>query len=361
MNKSKIVMFGKYETSFPGGIEKVCKQLIEAFKRRGTTYEFVYISKANENWKRAHLGFKTTFVIMGQSISISYILYFLRTIIKNKQFIFHLHFPNINLMLTLPFLIFLNRKVVVHWHSDVILKKHFSTKLLNSAIVFFLSRTKIVCTSPEYTRQSHLMKSNVSSIPLEYSLTKKIKKTIHKLDPFSKIKFVTIGRLVEYKGHINLIERLSHLDIKWSLKIIGNGPLYKRLNNEIIDLGFEDNVKIITTASDKDKEMHLKNSNIFIFNSQTRAEAFGIALLEALEIQIPIIYNPVDYSGINYIMGFGEYGYAITQEANIECILNKMFENNEELNCKVGLGYKSLLRFDKKIIQKNWAELYETL
>ncbi len=129
-----------------------------------------------------------------------------------------------------------------------------------------------------------------------------------KSDPF---KILSVGRLVYHKGHDILIRAVAQLpsELKWSLTIIGRGPLEKKLNSLSANLGVQDKVNIYADADDTALESEYKEASLFVLPSREDrkgTEGFGIVLLEAMNHGIPIIAS--NSGGIPDVLDNGRCG-----------------------------------------------------
>ena len=72
---------------------------------------------------------------------------------------------------------------------------------------------------------------------------------------FGKIKIISVGRLVEKKGYFKLLHILCLLKkrnrVTFKMKIVGDGPLYNQLNEEIKRLSLSSNVEMLGARSEK--------------------------------------------------------------------------------------------------------------
>ena len=102
----------------------------------------------------------------------------------------------------------------------------------------------------------------------------------------SKIKYVTVGRLSEEKGHLRVLEAFSKSKIKnFEYTIVGSGPLEKTLKIEVSNLNLGENVVFISHTNQIFEE--LQKHDVFIQGSYV--EGFPNGLLEAMSIGIPAI------------------------------------------------------------------------
>ena len=100
------------------------------------------------------------------------------------------------------------------------------------------------------------------------------------------IKFITIGRLGEEKGHKRILIGLSKVkNYSYSYNIIGSGPLELKIKNLAIELGIIDKIKFIAHTS---KVLdYLSESDFFIQGSHV--EGFPNAVLESCSVGTPVL------------------------------------------------------------------------
>lgn len=100
---------------------------------------------------------------------------------------------------------------------------------------------------------------------------------------------VTVGRLVNRKGHEDLLEIFAEVNRPgWKLVFAGDGPLRKKLEQKASELGIADDT--VFAGFQPDVDFVLQESKIFAFCSYS--EGFPNALLEAMATPLPCIsYN----------------------------------------------------------------------
>lgn len=106
----------------------------------------------------------------------------------------------------------------------------------------------------------------------------------------SKLNFVSVGRIHQVKGYDRLIDAFSKLkkenllnDV--ILRLYGNGPAYDDIKRQIDSLGLTDHILLMGQVSNPFK--YLKNNDLFILPS--RHEAFGLVIVEALTLHVPVL------------------------------------------------------------------------
>lgn len=123
---------------------------------------------------------------------------------------------------------------------------------------------------------------------------------------------VVVARLSAEKGIDDFIEiafKIAKCMPKTTFLIVGDGPEREHLINKINSIKTESNVPadIRLLGFRRDVDMILSISDIYLFTS--RHEAFGISLVEALALGIPIV--GFDIPGANEVVRNGRNGFLI--------------------------------------------------
>jgi glycosyltransferase involved in cell wall biosynthesis len=143
------------------------------------------------------------------------------------------------------------------------------------------------------------------------------------------VELLFLGRLVPYKGADILIEALSHLPEnvrqKTRLKIVGNGPEKKNLEELAQTLQVGSLVDFVGWVKNEETVSYYKNADIFCFPSLR--EFGGAVVLEAMASGLPCIV--VDHGGISeYVTN--ETGIKIIPESK-EYVIAKLTDAIEKL------------------------------
>lgn len=112
----------------------------------------------------------------------------------------------------------------------------------------------------------------------------------------NNIRLLSVGRLIELKGHeyaIKAVECLLSKGYNVEYYIVGNGELYEDLNNLIKQLGLDKEIKILGYKSQSEVCNLLKETDVFLMPSTKdktgRAEAQGQVTAEAQAMGVPVV------------------------------------------------------------------------
>ncbi len=166
---------------------------------------------------------------------------------------------------------------------------------------------------------------------------------------------VSVGRLQIHKGFEQLIRCFAasrfNSDIK--LYILGSGNMKETLQNLILDLNMEEDIKLL--GFKEYPEFYVSKSEGLILNSTF--ESFGNVLVEALSLGVPVISNDCDF-GPREIIEHGTNGllYDQQKDENLIKILEE-FVNSDYLRSKLKKKTSHKMdRFDSNKITEEWIE-----
>ena len=126
------------------------------------------------------------------------------------------------------------------------------------------------------------------------------------IKPDKTIKLGMVARLEKHKDHVTLIRSVAEMNkngLKVNLSIIGDGSKRKELEKLAIELGLESMIKFL--GASRDIPAILSKLDIFVFSAK-EDEGFGIALVEAMVVGIPILASNV--GSCIEILDNGNYG-----------------------------------------------------
>ncbi|MCX6014398.1 MAG: glycosyltransferase [Chloroflexales bacterium] len=184
--------------------------------------------------------------------------------------------------------------MVVTYQSDVIRQKyllHLYAPLLRHT----LRRAKrIIVTSPQYRDSSpwlqpFIAKCQVIPLGMPPAPAPDPARVAHWQAEFPQSCLLWVGRLRYYKGLHVLIAALAQLAPTITLALVGDGPEAANLRALATTLGVSARVRWLGSLPDVDVRALQAVAKLFVFPSHLRSEAFGLALLAALQAGLPAI------------------------------------------------------------------------
>ena len=217
--------------------------------------------------------------------------------------VFHAHLPKAELLCALSLK---NSSFIVSRHNA----ENFypaGPKLLSKLLSRFVLRRAFALISisqavSAFLRATSELGAQVRNEIIPYGIE------ISQIKPFEKgvlnsnyIKLGTVSRLVHQKNIPLLLNAMQKLtadrSYKWSLQIIGVGPLLEELQSLSSKLGIQDSV--VWLGQTTKIEDFYKTLDVFVLTSDY--EGFGLVLLEAMNAGVPVIAR--DISAIPEVLG----------------------------------------------------------
>ena len=347
----KILYISKFFPPEHGGIETLSKNICDFFFDKKIDIEVISFSKKKTYISKKNIYkvfyFKPFLSLFSAPISLGIIMYLFKNFRKYDYI--HIHTPNPLIELSLVFLPIKN--LIVSWGSDIINQKILKFFFKPIQYILLKKSKKIICLSKNYLNYSQDLKSFKHKIIIIPPLIKKNLKKFNQFKSVKKINIVTVGRLVNYKGHNVAISAMKHLPSKFILTIIGDGVNKKKLLNQISDLYLKKRVRVLDKVNDKIKIKILKKSSVFLMCSTSRAESFGIAILEAISYGLPLIISNIKGSGMNDMIINNYNGYKFKNLSSFDCSTKilALAKNSKKLNL---FGRNSLRIFNEKFSNK---------
>ncbi|MDQ5885677.1 MAG: hypothetical protein QG628_74 [Patescibacteria group bacterium] len=173
---------------------------------------------------------------------------------------------------------------------------------------------------------------------------------------------VFLGRLVERKGCIELLQAVSHLVRAGKfngrrLVICGAGPLQSKVDDYIHRHGLMSVVECVGRISEQDKPGYLASADLAIFPSKG-GESFGIVLVEAIAAGAGVTVGG-DNPGYRYVLN--ERTEALVDPNNTLDFANKLDELLENKTVSKTLGAmqrKDIEQFDVGRVGNQLLEVY---
>jgi len=369
----KILHIPNYYPPHIGGIEDVCHSIVAGLPEY--RHAVICFNDCRETSDELYEGVRVVRCgvikkLFSQSLSLSFPQELIKLFREFQPDIVHFHTPNplasLYLLQNLP----PNVRLIVHWHSDIV-EQGFLYRFYKPIEKRLLKRAEtIIATSPAYIDGSKpLSEWQDKVIPIQNTINiAKLTPTeadtykiadIRKQYEGRKILF-TFGRHVPYKGLHSLLDAATLISPEAVIIIAGKGPLTDSLKADCKT----DNVVFPGRLNETDLRCYLYASDIFIFPSITRNEAFGIALAEAMYCGLPSVTYTIPASGVNWVCPDGETGLEI-ENRNPEALASavNLLLADEALRKKMGENAANRARqfFLIEAIKPKLQEIYDTI
>ena len=324
MKKNKLIIF---MTIINGGVEKnffiITNYLSEKYKDiKVITLSKIPSHKLNKNVKLAVstnkfsklFGRRTLFLI-------SLFFLFKETFLNRKVTI--LCFQGI--IYCTIFSKILGLKIIIRSNSS---PSGWSKSIIKKSLykIIYKLADRIIVNSNDFKRELK-NKFNLDSTSIYNPLNKnevlKLSKKRVKIKFFKKktLNIISVARLSEQKDHECLIKSINILKNNFNIKLLllGSGPEKYKINNLIIKLKLQKNIKILNFK--KNPYPYIKKSDLFVLSS--KYEGSPNVLLEAITLKKFVISSDCP-TGPREILDDGKGGILLKLEI-IKCYLKKLF------------------------------------
>jgi rhamnosyl/mannosyltransferase len=127
------------------------------------------------------------------------------------------------------------------------------------------------------------------------------------------LRLLFVGRLVSYKGLDVLLEALKCCSPDVTLTIAGTGPLRADLEAQAARLRLGDQVSFAGRVTDGQLVELYRSHDVFVMPSVSRAEAFGLAMAEAMANGLPAVSTRLG-TGTDWVNIDGETGVVVAPD-----------------------------------------------
>lgn len=179
------------------------------------------------------------------------------------------------------------------------------------------------------------------------------------------IVILTVARLVEEKGLQYGIKAISKLlkkksELSLEYHIIGSGPLEMHLKKLVEECGLTKNVHFLGSMVQEGVIREMNSADLFLLPSVS--EAFGVVLLEAQAIGLPVIATSV--GSVFQAIKDGESGFLVP-ERDVDALANRLIYliENPELWPEMGKAGRKYVEehYDIRKLNQRLVKIYEDL
>jgi glycosyltransferase involved in cell wall biosynthesis len=158
---------------------------------------------------------------------------------------------------------------------------------------------------------------------------------------------IFIGRLEERKNISNIIKAYEiarkQFGLTQKLLLVGKaGHGWKNIRNEILEHPFADDIIVTGFVLNEEKWALFRNASVFVF--PTNYEGFGLPILEAQQLGVPVITS--NNSSLKEIGRDSVLLVNPKMPEDIACKMNALFTNNQLRQEIINRGFENIKRFD---------------
>ncbi len=222
-----------------------------------------------------------------------------------------------------------------------VIKKALNHSQLIIAVSSFLKKKLVKLTNTKILTIGNI-------VDKKFFLSKK--KRINK----KKINFLIISELVKKKQVLNLVKIFKELDdenIKFQLRIVGDGPEYTSILNYVIENNMRKNILILGIKNKKQISNLFDKTDYLV--SCSKVETFGITVAESIAKGVPTIV--LDSGGPNDFINKSN-SYSVTSFNNLKNKIKNIINKPKKFNRKIMRSF-IYNRFSEKILIKKYDEL----
>lgn len=332
----RVVHLGKYYPPSPGGIEGHTRTLALAQAALGADVRVVVVNHSGRDGRDAtfdrftptvHIeetDGKVRVIRVGRWANVAKLdvvpglTATLRRLLRDPPDVWHLHAPNITMMLAILATPRIRPLVITH-HSDIVRQRvlKYAVRPLESAV--YRRAARVMPTSAAYAKGSELLRSfadKVSPVPLGIDLAPFREPSKNALAHAARFRglfgsplWLCVGRLIYYKGLYIAFESLR--EIPGRLMVIGTGTLEASLKRRAANLGVADRVVWYGYASADELVGAYLAATALWFPSTVRSEAFGLVQVEAMASGCPVVNTAIPGSGVPWVCRHGREGLTV--------------------------------------------------
>lgn len=233
----------------------------------------------------------------------------------------HLHFPY-PLGEVANLLIGRSRRTIITYHSDVVRQQRM-LRIYQPLLWSVLRRAdRIIATSPNYIRSSPYLsqlQDRCTVVPLGVDEPRfaqadpaAVAAWQARVAPGGEPVLLFVGRLRYYKGLDTLIQALPQLaDVPLKVMIVGDGPMLRDWQALAAKCGVAGRIAWETNVPDEELPAVYHAAAAYVLPANSRAEAFGVALLEAMSAGLPVVTTEVE-TGTSWVVQDGVTGSVVS-------------------------------------------------
>jgi len=272
------------------------------------------------------------------------------TAVRRRADIVHLHYPHPPGELAWLLRGF-EPPAVLSYHADIVRQKLLARVLrpmtrlvLGRAARVLVSSPVMATTSGEVRRQL----DRVRVVPMGIQQPPEIPDDDSELlaleERYPSPRVLFVGRLRHYKGLHHLIDAMADVDAL--LLIAGDGPFRAELETRVEASGLGHRVRFLGDVEEPTLWRLFKGADVFVLPSDSRAESYGLVLVEAMAMRVPVISTELG-TGTSWVNRHGETGLVVppANPSALAVALRELLADNE-LRTRMGRAARLRARSD---------------
>lgn len=296
MARRKVLVLAKYYPPYRGGIENSTRTFCEGLAQDAPVHVVAFNHEpgyrvetiAGVTVER----FPVFLVIKSQPLSFRYFW----SAIRHKADIVHFHAPNV--VASLALMVRSQRRLISIHHMDIFGRPilRMIARLLYNAVLR-RSDALVVTSAKNAAISSDIRASAFTRViplgidPANYVLSPVLRESGRRwraelAQERPLVGF--IGRHARYKGLDILVQAIAQLPSVCAI-IAGDGPFRKDAEALSVQLNVQDRIHFVGEIAHDDKLKMLSMIDVFAFPSTEITEAFGLAQLEAMILEVPVV------------------------------------------------------------------------
>ncbi len=166
-----------------------------------------------------------------------------------------------------------------------------------------------------------------------------------------------VGRLVYYKGLSTLVDGARDVDAP--VVVVGDGPLRAETQRKIDELGLGPRVSLVGAVSQGELNAYLEACSILVLPSVSRAEGFGMTLLEGMLFGKPLVTTRLP-SGVQLVNEDGVTGLQVqpSEPHALAAALNRLLGDE---GLRVSMGAAARARLEQSFSLERMVSGYRTI
>lgn len=316
----KVLQVAKFYPPDHGGIEAVARDLSAGLVSRGLE---VAVLCAAKHWRhsdeRDALGVRITRaaslgLLLSTSMAPGLVWQLWRR--RAEAEVVHVHMPDplaaLAVLVARP-----KGRLVLHWHSDVV-RQRIARHVYRPLERWLLRRADaVIATSQAYADSSAALRdwrAKVAVIPIGAPAPGPVDARrlarLRARHGGRRIVFA-LGRMTYYKGWEVLIEAARALPEDVIVVVGGGGPDLARYRAIVEQAGAAGRIVFVGALSAASVEAYFALAEVFCMASTVRAEAYGVAVLEAMARGVAVVATDIPGSGLGWLHQHGVTGLAV--------------------------------------------------